>query len=135
MKYRRAKHTAWRTIADETIILDLSAKRMVGLNPTAAFIWLSLETFEDLQTMLAALGGDAADSPIETADLERFLQELLTAGLIESEEPEERRPVAVDRPPSLEPPKIEWQETLEQVAMSCAFFPAQNPLCNQVPFS
>ena len=55
MRYRRAAHTAWRTIADETVVLDLEAKRMHGLNPTAAFVWQTLEAMEDLGAMGTAM--------------------------------------------------------------------------------
>ena len=32
MRYRRAAQTAWRAIACETVVLDLTGKRMYGLN-------------------------------------------------------------------------------------------------------
>ena len=135
MSYRRARNTAWRAIADETIVLDLAAKRMYGLNPTGGFIWQTLETMPDLADLRRALGAGSGGSRLAAADLDRFLEELLAAGLIEPGEPEKPAPVAIEPPADAAPPRIAWQETIEQVAMSCAFFPAQNPLCNQVPFS
>ena len=131
---------------------------MYGFNASAAFVWQTLETFDDLTDMLRAMGAAGDEAAIGAGDLEAFLQELSGSGLIEQAEPEvqrphspaqrhsaARRPVGrrpADRrtpalePPTIpEPPRIVWQETVEQIAATCAFFPAQNPLCNQVPFS
>ena len=140
MRYRRAGRTAWRKIAGETVVLDLEAKRMYGLNATAAFLWQILEAMPDAEAMERALvaGGDA--EPLGVREIEAFLRELLDLGLVEAGEPEAvasegAAPAALEPPASLEPPEILWQETVEQIAASCAFFPATNPLCNQVPFS
>ena len=94
MRYRRAAHTAWRTIADETVVLDLQGKRMFGLDPAAAFVWQTLEAMEDTASMLRALG-----SPAFGADeIEAFLGELADLGLVERGAPEKRVPVAVEAP-------------------------------------
>jgi len=130
--YRRAAHTAWRTIADETIVLDLESKRMFGLNPAAAFVWQTLEAMEDLAAMRRAMGSPAA---FGIEEMEAFLDELVDLGLVQREEPEKRTPVALEAPGELEPPRILWQEKVEQIAATCAFLPSQSPLCNQVPFS
>ncbi len=134
-KYRRAPRAAWRTIAGETILLDLEAKRMYGLNPTAAFVWQALEAITETDGMLQALGADGADPPFGGGELEAFLGEMLDLGLIQEAEPENRAPVAVEPPETLEAPAIAWRETVEQVAASCAFFPGTTPICNQVPWS
>ncbi len=131
MRYRRAAQTAWRTIADETVVLDLEDKRMFGLNPAAAFVWQTLEAMEDPASLRRAMG-----SPdFGTDAIEAFLRELLALGLVLPEAPEERHPVALEAPEEPEPPRILWQEKVEQIAATCAFLPAQNPLCNQVPMS
>lgn len=131
MRYRRAAHTAWRTIADETVVLDLESKRMLGLNPAAAFVWQTLEAMEDCEAMRRAMG-----SPdFGTEEIEAFLSELEALGLVLREKPEKPAPVAIEAPLELEAPRILWQEKVEQIAATCAFLPAQNPLCNQVPFS
>ncbi len=141
MKYRRAKQTAWRTIGEETILLDLAEKRMLGLNPTAAFIWQTFETMTDVDAVVHALGAknqrlDAEDQlSLTPAEVETFLEELVELGLVQRAEPTEPQRIAIDPPAELKPPRILWQETVEQVAATCAFFPAQNPLCSQVPFS
>ena len=135
MRYRRARQTAWRQIAGETVLLDLEAKRMYGLNPTAAFVWQTLESMGDAHRMARAVVAGQAPEVDFAGQIEAFLSELLDLGLVEAAEPEEPKPVAIEPPAELETPKILWQETVEQIAASCAFFPATNPLCNQVPFS
>ncbi len=143
--YQRSRQTAWRTIADETVLLDLEKKQMYGLNPTAAFIWQTLEATVDLDQWLRTLA--AGDAPaFGRGELEAFLNELLDLGLAqEVAEPEDRPEAAVeppvDTPPrrgadeTRAPPRILWREEVEQIAGTCAFLPAMNPLCTQVPFA
>ncbi len=149
MKLRRTRHTAWRKIADETVLLDLEGKRMYGLNPTAAFVWQTLEAFDGPDAMLRALGA-SEPAPLSRAELEAFLRQLEDLGLVtaadgrrpgdpEAGDPEAGGPAAgpvpVEPPAESEPPRILWQEKVEQIAATCAFLPAQNPLCGQAPFS
>ncbi len=138
--YRRSRHTAWRTIADETVLLDLEKKQMYGLNPTAAFLWQTLETMEDLDAMLQALGDAGALPAFGRAEIEAFVGELLDLGLAEKAEPTARladEPPAstVEPPAELGSPRILWREEVEQIAGTCAFLPAMNPLCTQAPFA
>ncbi len=143
--YQRSRQTAWRTIADETVLLDLEKKQMYGLNPTAAFIWQTLEATDGIDEMLRALtAGDAGpeghqrkSSPaFGRGEIEAFLTELLDLGLArEVAEPEDRPDAAAEPPADLEPPRILWREEVEQIAGTCAFLPAMNPLCTQVPFA
>ncbi len=135
MKYRRARRAAWRNIAGETILLDLEGKRMYGLNATAAAIWQLLEAVAEVSDLARVLDAGQASHAVGPREIESFLQELLNLALVEAAEPEKVKPTAIEPPANLETPKILWQETVEQVAASCAFFPATNPLCNQVPFS
>jgi len=133
LKYRPARQTAWRALADETIVLDLETKRMYGLNESASFVWRTLEAMHDFEAMLRAMTSEAL--PFGVEDLASFCDQLVGLNLLEEAEPEKRLPAVVEPLSSLEPPRILWQETLEKVASSCAFLPAQNPLCNQVPVS
>ena len=146
MMYQRSRQTAWRTIADETVLLDLEKKQMYGLNPTAAFIWQTLEATADLDTMLQALAAGGVSPEFGRDEIEAFLAELLDRGLArEVVEPFES-PEATAEPPAdtpsprkanetWDPPRILWREEVEQIAGTCAFLPAMNPLCTQVPFS
>ena len=134
MKYRIGRRAAWRTVGDETIVLDLETKRMYGLNESAAFLWQTISTMEDFDSMLQAM--TRAESPSFGAEiLAAFCDELVELGLMEEGRSEQPVSVVIDPPADLEPPRILWQETLERVAASCAFLPGQNSLCNQVPVS
>ncbi len=140
MKYRRARQTAWRTIAGETVLLDLAGKRMYGLSPTAAFIWLALETGTDSDRLLRAIRR-GRDADFGSREIETFLAELAARGLAEEvrdpvpEDRDQRPEVAPEPPAELEAPAILWREEVEQIAGTCAFFPSTNPICNQAPFS
>ncbi len=143
MKYRRARQAAWRKIADETVLLDLEGKRMYGLNPAAAAVWQALDpaTGIDQLARMTAGGGRPA---FGASEIEAFLGELVALGLAEAQSltaaaDPERGDVDGSAPDpgleALEPPAILWHEDVEQIAGTCAMFPSQNPLCNQVPFS
>ncbi len=140
MTYRRAEHTAWRDLGDETVVVDLTAHQMFGLNPTAGYLWQALDgtvSLERLAEELAAVGGR-----VELADLERFCAELVELALLAAADPAPREEAAALPPPpeaaERQPPTapaILWREAIRQAAGTCAFLPTMSPLCNQVPFS
>ncbi len=142
VKYRRARQTAWRTIAGETVLHDLEHKRMVGLNPAGARVWLALETALDPGELLYVTAGEGKSSFGEP-DIAAFLDQLVILGLVEEHELAEAGtlsasaggPAEGDPAEELEPPRVLWQEEVEQIAGTCAMFPSQNPLCDQAPFS
>lgn len=133
--YRRSRQTAWRTIADETVLLDLEKKQMYGLNSTAAYVWQTLETMEDVEATLQVIGRSEASLPFGRGEIEAFVEELLVLGLVEEAEPAEQPDAAVEPPAAPEPPRILWREEVDQIAGTCAFLPAMNPLCVQAPFA
>ncbi len=108
---------------------------MYGLNPTAAFVWQTLETVRDLDQMLDAAGAGADAPAFGKRELQAFLDELLDLGLAEEEAPGERQDAALEPPAVAEAPRILWREEVEQIAGTCAFLPAMNPLCVQAPFA
>lgn len=143
---RRAAHTAWRQLADEAVLVDLTGHRMYGLNAAASFLWHALDGRCDASALARRMAGgqEVGDDLREKVD--EFLAELsrleLTEPLVGS--PGERGPTAVRvpevaeqlAPPApVEAPAILWQEEIRQAAGTCAFLPGQNPLCNQVPQS
>lgn len=141
MKYRRARQAAWRKIAGETVLLDLERKRMYGLNPVAGRLWQVLETAENLGDLRRRVVGDVATG-FGNSEVEAFLTELVELGLAvegrgEPKAVEDGEPsVTLEEPEGdLDAPAILWREEVEQIAGTCAFFPSQNPLCDQVPFS
>ncbi len=137
MKYRRARQTAWRTIADETVLLDLDKKQMYGLNPAAAVIWQALDEAEGVNELLGLTAGEG-EPAFGEPEMVKFLDQLVALGLAEERPPAELAALpeaaAVEPSEGLEPPAILWREDVEQIAGTCAMFPSQNPLCNQAPF-
>lgn len=144
MKYRRSRQAAWRTIADETVVLDLERKRMYGLNPAAACIWQALGRDEGPGDLLRAIAGEG-EPPFGEREITTFLNELVSLELVEEQplpiEGGDERAGSIEASSNfgpldeLEPPGILWREDVEQIAGTCAFLPAQNPLCTQAPFS
>ena len=129
--YRRAEHTAWRGLGEETVVVDLTANEMYGLNPTAGYLWQALDGSLSLDVLAERL-----DS-VSLAQLESFCAELARLKLLEEAGPGPREVVETEaEPPSpSEPPAILWHEPIQQAAATCAFLPAQNPLCTAAPFS
>jgi len=136
--YRRNSNTAWRTIAGETIVVHLDAKEFFGLNESAAEVWNALDGTVDLGGLAARFGIDPGEVAAFCAELEKLG---LVEGVEEDEAPSEVSPESEMPPPdgpqtvAADPPRIVWREEIQQVAASCAFTPALNPTCNQVPFS
>ncbi len=114
--------------------MDLAARQMVGLNPTAGYVWQMLDGTVRLERLAERLPA------LELAELERFCAELGELGLLaapgpptidgDAESGEEQSP-----PATIEPPAILWREAIHQAAATCALFPASSVLCNQAPFS
>ena len=129
MMYRRADHTAWRNLGDETVLVDLAANEMYGLNPTAGYVWQALEGSVDLNELAARLEN------VTCEQLKSFCSELFGLGLLVEADPVSDEAESVPVPEESEPPALLWRESIRQAAATCAFLPAQNPLCVQAPFS
>ncbi len=128
MVFRRNTHTAWRTVAGETIVVDLAAKEFFGLNETAAYLWNAFDGTVEAEELAECLG-------IALAEVAGFAAELQRMGLVEVGEKCGQGRTSVPVPEVVELPCILWREEIRQIAASCAFTPALNPLCIQVPFS
>jgi DNA-binding transcriptional MocR family regulator len=136
--YRRNSNTAWRKIAEETIVVHLDAKEFFGLNDSAAEIWNALDGTTDPKSLADQL-------KFNHDGVVAFCKELEEQGLVEGIEGdaapsadafESNEPPSADRIfEGVDPPRILWREKIQQVAASCAFLAGQNPLCNQVPIS
>ena len=138
MIYQRNANTAWRTIVGETIVVHLHAKEFFGLNETAADVWNALDGTADLGVLSARFG----IAPVEVAAFCAELQELGLVEVVEEDEapsevsPESEKPLSGGpQTGGVDPPRIVWREEIRQVASSCAFTPALNPVCIQSPFS
>lgn len=128
---RRAAHTAWRTLGEETIVVDLVGRRIRGLGGVGGWVWSQLDgrPLEQLHRAVIAL----PDAPHDASDqLQGFLDELAAAGLVDEGPPLAAIP-ATAVPGCWISPTIAWDEALQQAAASCGFIPGQTPLCSQVP--
>ncbi|QTE29424.1 PqqD family protein [Pengzhenrongella sicca] len=75
---------AWRQTDDEAVVLDLEDSVYYGLNPTGVLLWKRLAagaTRRDLVGMLVASGAPAERA---SADVDAFLTELGSYGLLTS---------------------------------------------------
>ncbi len=131
MKYRRAEHTAWRCLGDETVVVNLAANEMYGLNPTAGYLWEALDGSLGLEVMAGRL------DPVTLDQLESFCDGLVQLKLLEEAGagPQAVAAAEVAAPSPAQPPAILWHEPIQQAAATCAFLPGQNPLCTVAPFS
>jgi len=109
MYYRRAPNLAWRKVVDDTIVVDLEKRHVVGLNDAGAWVLEALEQPRSPVELAAALA-------IDTIATGNFLTSLTEAGIVE--------PVAAGPGQSSLPvldavgfaaPRILWRETLEAV--------------------
>ena len=129
MRYARAAHTAWRRLDDETVVINLSSKRMVGLNASGGAMWEALQAAPDLATLAAGSGAEAE------MHLRRFVEELAAEGLVEPTAGE--TPTADVAPAPMTgpfaPPAITWREELLRFGGACNKEPGGGLFCDQIP--
>ncbi len=143
MIYRRTDHAAWRNLGDETVLIDLSAKVMYGLNETAGHLWQALDGTTDLAELGRSLAASDRAPEVKPAALEDFCTALANLGLLkeveldaDATEVSKVGEAAPWPPPGAgEVPKITWREPIKQVAATCGFLPAQGGPCLPKPMS
>lgn len=126
MILKHAGHVAWRQVGEEFIVLDLKQRRMLGLSPGAAVLW---QAFGQPRCATSLIELQPEHWTSASLSLLTELQELELLVTTSEELHPEPLPV-ID-----EEPEILWREGMQQVAGTCAFFPAQSNLCNQNPFN
>jgi hypothetical protein len=79
---RRSPDTAWQIIGDEAVIMNLTGARVLGLNPTAALVWVLLEEHDE--AAMADVVSERFDVDVETAgrDVREFVALLRERGLV-----------------------------------------------------
>lgn len=138
MIWRRASHTAWRSLGEETVVLDLRSKHFYGLNAMGGFLWHHLQGALDEVDLAGRL--EEADHGLSLEAIHDFLEELRGLDLVEpageKNPDDEDKPVTPPLPlgPEAEPPRILWSEEIRAIGQSCAFVSGQSALCNQTPF-
>jgi hypothetical protein len=113
MCYQRIKDVAWRRVGEETVIVHLGRRRMLGVNEAGGAVW------EALAKGASVLAGEAAS----------FLAELEAEGVVERLAEEGGAAVAVSPGGT---PRVVWREELQQFG-GCSFLPGQGDLCDQNP--
>jgi hypothetical protein len=155
--YRRVAHLAWRAVGEETVVLDLHARVLYGLDASGGRLLAALDAPLSTAELAARLAAVApADLPAPSAQaLDGFLGELVAAGLVEpaapADEPHAAAPVAapVVAPAAASPslpdavdgltaalsasatsPRLLWREQLQEITHQIS--PTQqigNPQC------
>lgn len=126
MAYRRAEHVAWRRIAGETVLVDLKAKQIFGLNESGGKVWHALPAHDALSTAL----------PVEEGlpSVAAFLGHLRDLGLVVADEGSgSHAPLrATDRESDFPvPPLVVWKDEIRNFAASCLHQPGVSDFCNQ----
>jgi len=84
MRYKRAKHTAWRTISGQAFIVNTKTSTLHELNDVGTAIWECLRrpvTLDDISRHLV----DVFETTLPEArkDTDDFLRQLTKTGLID----------------------------------------------------
>jgi len=82
MALRRQRDLAWQRIGDEAVLMSLSEKRVLGLNPTGALVWSLLEECDENGLVAAVVERFATDAESARADVRGFLELLRERGLV-----------------------------------------------------
>ncbi len=85
---RISSRCAWQVVDGEAVLLDLTGKRLVGLNAVGSFLLPLVDGRRTVRELAAAVGerfGVAA--PRAEADVLAFLRDLARRGFIEGIEP------------------------------------------------
>jgi hypothetical protein len=78
---RRNPDVAWQLIGDEAVVMNVGAGRVLGLNPTGAFVWSLLEERDEEGLAQAVAERFATDVERARTDVREFLSLLREQGL------------------------------------------------------
>jgi hypothetical protein len=79
---RRHPDVAWQRIGDEAVVMSLAEGRVLGLNPTGAFLWALVEERDEDGLVAAVVERFATDGARAREDVRGFLSLLLERGLV-----------------------------------------------------
>ena len=135
MTYRRANHLAWRALGEETLVVDLRANRMFGLNETGGLVWQALEESGEPAYLAASLGLSGGEIERALMLIEAFLAELHSADLVEAtatSEPPSRHSVQIQVVDgTFVPPAIVFREEIRNFGQSTSQICFGDPSCDQ----
>ena len=137
MTVRRSEHVAWREIAGETVVVDLTGRMLYGLNPPAGVLWNALGEggeVDELVVELARHSPQAVDRGALGEAVRAFLGELDELGLVTGVADTEPEGAVEDRlsAPFL-PPQVSFREELRMFGASCGEVFGGSEACNQNP--
>jgi hypothetical protein len=82
---KRASSMAWQTIDGETVLLNLDARQLMGVNEVASRVWALCDGTRTLREIAATVADEFEVEPAcALADARAFLEELQAAGAIEA---------------------------------------------------
>jgi hypothetical protein len=79
---RRSPDVAWQSIGDETVVMDLAGRRVLGLNPTGGLVWSLLEELDETSLAGAVAERFSVEPARAREDVREFLASLLARGLV-----------------------------------------------------
>ena len=79
---RIAPELAWQVVDGEGVVVDLPRRCMLGLSPSAAFIWVRIDTASEDQIAAELAGAFDVDEARARADVQSFLALLRERGLV-----------------------------------------------------
>lgn len=87
--FRHAGGLTWDRVDDRVVVLDADGSSMITLNPIASLLWPELESRASAECLVKMLHDEFHDVSTDQLhqDVDAFLDELLSEGLIEVADP------------------------------------------------
>jgi len=83
---KRAGSMAWQTIDGETVLLNIEARQLLGVNEVAARVWALCDGTRSVREIVVEIAREfTVDEAVALKDVRAFLEELRAAGAIESD--------------------------------------------------
>ncbi len=79
---RIAPELAWQVVDDEGVVVDLPRRRILGLSPTAAFVWSRIGSGPEDEIASALARAFDVDETTARADVASFVARLRDRGLV-----------------------------------------------------
>ena len=86
MPLRRRSDLAWQQIGAELVVMNLSEKKVLGLNPTGALLWSLVEERDENGLVSALVERFATDEQQARGDVRGFVSMLRERGLVSETE-------------------------------------------------
>ena len=82
---RYSARTAWQSIQDDVVIVDLEEHKSLGLNPVGVLVWSMIES-HDLDDLVQTVAARFEVEPKRArADIIDFIHEMTERGLLDRE--------------------------------------------------